>query len=75
MTECIGCGQQIWTPLNENESGEWCHSGGDCEIRSFEGAERLNVVVMALLRDSCQHDFRSTQDGTVTSCLKCHKSK
>lgn len=75
MTECIGCGQQIWTPNNENESGEWCHSGGECEIRSFEGAERLRELVITIFRSSCQHEWQSTVDGTVTSCLKCHKGK
>jgi len=38
---CIGCGSDIWTEKNENESGEWCRSNGQCEITDFEGVNRL----------------------------------
>lgn len=73
MGYCIGCGGPIWTPRNENESGEWCTSGGTCEIHNIEGAERLRIVVVDLLQASCVHEVVETRDGTVKSCVKCYK--
>jgi hypothetical protein len=73
MEDCIGCGRRIWTPKNEHESGDWCTSGGDCEIRNIEGAERLRVVVLDMMRATCVHEVARTRDNLVGSCVKCHK--
>lgn len=43
---CIGCGSDIWTEKNENESGEWCVSNGQCEITDFEGVNRLRQAFL-----------------------------
>lgn len=75
MTECIGCGLTIWTPKNENESGEWCPLGGRCEITDFEGVNRLREAYIANVRATCIHEFASVADGLVSSCLKCHALK
>ena len=38
--ECIGCGQDVPGPENENQSGEWCIFG-ECPITDFDGVNRL----------------------------------
>lgn len=75
MRECIGCGYTIWTPKNENESGEWCTTGGTCEITDFEGVNRLREAYLANVRATCAHEYESTRDGLVSICKKCHQHK
>lgn len=74
MDYCIGCGCRIWTPLNENESGEWCSSSGDCAIVDFAGVNRMREAVLTLFRAACVHEPVATSDKTLTSCVKCHKN-
>lgn len=73
MSECIGCGCYIWTPEHENESGEWCHSNGECAIIDFAGVNRLREAFLTMFKAACVHELKATQDGTVKSCLKCHQ--
>ena len=75
MTDCFGCGAQIWTPKNENESGEFCSRNGECEITDFEGVNRLKEAYLDNLRATCAHEWKETADGMVKSCVKCHTLK
>ena len=74
MDYCIGCGRRVWTPLNENESGDWCSSSGECDIKNWDGVNRLREIVLTLFRAACVHEPVATSDKTLTSCVKCHKN-
>jgi hypothetical protein len=69
---CIGCGRLVWTPKNEHESGDWCPGRGDCDIKNWDGVNRLREALVRLVQASCIHEVAKTADGLVGSCVKCH---
>ena len=77
MTECIGCGATIWTLKNEHESGEFCTRSGECEIRDFEGVNRLREAFLEDLRARCAHKWVKHGDDSFSyeTCSECHVMK
>lgn len=77
MTYCFGCGARIWTPKNENESGEFCSRSGECKIRNFEGVNRLREAFLEDLRARCVHAWvkHGDENFSYETCEGCHATK